>query len=99
VTCDSGTIATWAARHWTIRGDRQFYLSGNLLTLSALLCLHWDQVVEACQGRDDGTAWRRRPLPRRYLAGVTAAVATLIAAPYAEELWRCAKARQPFPRP
>ena len=23
LTCDSGTIATWAARHWTIRGDRR----------------------------------------------------------------------------
>jgi pyruvate dehydrogenase (quinone) len=34
LTCDSGTIATWAARHWTIRGDRQFYLSGNLATMS-----------------------------------------------------------------
>jgi pyruvate dehydrogenase (quinone) len=34
VTCDSGTIATWAARHWTIRGDRQFYLSGNLATMA-----------------------------------------------------------------
>jgi thiamine pyrophosphate-dependent acetolactate synthase large subunit-like protein len=32
--CDSGTIATWAARHWTIRGDRQFYLSGNLATMA-----------------------------------------------------------------
>ncbi len=67
------------------------------MAVSALLCLHWDQVVEACQGRDDGTAWRlrlrRRPLPGRYLAGVTAAVAALIAVPYAEELWRCAKAR------
>jgi thiamine pyrophosphate-dependent acetolactate synthase large subunit-like protein len=30
LTCDSGTIATWAARHWTIRGDRRSYLSGNL---------------------------------------------------------------------
>ena len=30
LTCDSGTIATWAARHFDIRGDRQFYLSGNL---------------------------------------------------------------------
>ena len=30
LTCDSGTIATWAARHWTIRGQREFYLSGNL---------------------------------------------------------------------
>jgi pyruvate dehydrogenase (quinone)/pyruvate oxidase len=32
--CDSGTIATWAARHFDIRGDRQFYLSGNLATMA-----------------------------------------------------------------
>ncbi|MFI1991009.1 thiamine pyrophosphate-dependent enzyme [Actinoplanes sp. NPDC020271] len=32
--CDSGTIATWAARHFTIRGDREFYLSGNLATMA-----------------------------------------------------------------
>jgi thiamine pyrophosphate-dependent acetolactate synthase large subunit-like protein len=29
LTCDSGTIATWSARHWTIRGGREYYLSGN----------------------------------------------------------------------
>jgi pyruvate dehydrogenase (quinone)/pyruvate oxidase len=34
LTCDSGTIATWAARHWTIRGARQFYLSGNLASMA-----------------------------------------------------------------
>jgi pyruvate dehydrogenase (quinone)/pyruvate oxidase len=34
MTCDSGTVATWAARHWTIRGGRQFYLSGNLATMA-----------------------------------------------------------------
>src|SRR6201995_4160025 len=34
LTCDSGTIATWAARHWTIRGMRKFYLSGNLATMA-----------------------------------------------------------------
>jgi pyruvate dehydrogenase (quinone) len=34
LTCDSGTIATWAARHWRIRGDRRFYLSGNLATMA-----------------------------------------------------------------
>jgi pyruvate dehydrogenase (quinone) len=34
LTCDSGTVATWAARHWTIRGDREFYLSGNLATMA-----------------------------------------------------------------
>ncbi len=34
LTCDSGTIATWAARHWTIRGGREFFLSGNLATMA-----------------------------------------------------------------
>jgi len=34
LTSDSGTIATWAARHFDIRGDRQFYLSGNLATMA-----------------------------------------------------------------
>jgi pyruvate dehydrogenase (quinone)/pyruvate oxidase len=34
MTCDSGTIATWAARHWQIRGGRQFFLSGNLATMA-----------------------------------------------------------------
>jgi pyruvate dehydrogenase (quinone) len=34
LTCDSGTIATWAARHWTIRADRKFYLSGNLASMA-----------------------------------------------------------------
>jgi pyruvate dehydrogenase (quinone)/pyruvate oxidase len=31
---DSGTIATWAARHFTVRGGREFYLSGNLATMA-----------------------------------------------------------------
>ena len=34
MTCDSGTIATWAARHWNIRGGREFFLSGNLATMA-----------------------------------------------------------------
>jgi pyruvate dehydrogenase (quinone) len=34
LTCDSGTIATWAARHFDITGERQFYLSGNLATMA-----------------------------------------------------------------
>jgi pyruvate dehydrogenase (quinone)/pyruvate oxidase len=34
LSSDSGTIATWSARHWDIRGDRQFYLSGNLATMA-----------------------------------------------------------------
>ncbi|MEV5494396.1 thiamine pyrophosphate-binding protein [Nonomuraea fuscirosea] len=34
LTCDSGTIATWAARHWTIKGEREFYLSGTLASMA-----------------------------------------------------------------
>ncbi|HLK44354.1 MAG TPA: thiamine pyrophosphate-dependent enzyme, partial [Acidimicrobiales bacterium] len=34
LTSDSGTIATWAARHYRIRGERQFYLSGNLASMA-----------------------------------------------------------------
>jgi pyruvate dehydrogenase (quinone) len=34
LTCDSGTVSTWAARHWTIRGGREFYLSGNLASMA-----------------------------------------------------------------
>jgi pyruvate dehydrogenase (quinone)/pyruvate oxidase len=34
MTCDSGTIATWAARHWQIRGGREFYLSGTLASMA-----------------------------------------------------------------
>ncbi len=34
LTCDSGTVATWAARHWRIRGGREFYLSGNLASMA-----------------------------------------------------------------
>jgi pyruvate dehydrogenase (quinone) len=34
LTCDSGTIATWAARHWHVREGREFYLSGTLATMA-----------------------------------------------------------------
>jgi pyruvate dehydrogenase (quinone)/pyruvate oxidase len=34
LSSDSGTIATWSARHWIIRGDRRFMLSGNLATMA-----------------------------------------------------------------
>ena len=34
LTCDSGSIATWAARHWHVRGNREFYLSGTLATMA-----------------------------------------------------------------
>ncbi len=34
VSSDSGTIATWTARHVAIRGDMQFSLSGSLATMA-----------------------------------------------------------------
>jgi pyruvate dehydrogenase (quinone) len=34
LSSDSGTIATWSARHWIIRGKRRFMLSGNLATMA-----------------------------------------------------------------
>ncbi|HEY7063901.1 MAG TPA: thiamine pyrophosphate-dependent enzyme [Chloroflexota bacterium] len=34
ISSDSGTIATWSARHLEIRGDRQYSLSGNLATMA-----------------------------------------------------------------
>jgi pyruvate dehydrogenase (quinone) len=34
VSADSGTIATWTARHVEIRGDMQFSLSGSLATMA-----------------------------------------------------------------
>lgn len=34
ISSDSGTIATWAARYLTIRGDMQFSLSGSLATMA-----------------------------------------------------------------
>lgn len=37
LSTDSGTIATWAARHFDIRGTRQFMLSANLATMAPAL--------------------------------------------------------------
>ena len=34
VTSDSGTIATWIARHWKLRADQMFTISGNLATMA-----------------------------------------------------------------
>ena len=60
--CDSGTIATWAARHWRIRGGREFYLSGNLASMApglpysiAIQHAYPDRQVIAYQG-DGGFA-------------------------------------------
>ena len=35
LTSDSGTVATWSARHFDVRGDRHYLLSANLATIAA----------------------------------------------------------------
>ncbi|MCU1463036.1 MAG: pyruvate oxidase [Acidimicrobiales bacterium] len=34
LSTDAGTVATWAARHFDIRGRREFYLSANLASMA-----------------------------------------------------------------
>jgi len=62
LTSDSGTIATWSARHFDIRGSREYYLSGNLATMApglpyaiAAQWLHRERQVIAFVG-DGGFA-------------------------------------------
>lgn len=72
-----------------------FLESLPFMAVSALLCLHWDQIQRARRQPGDRRAWRlrlrRRRLPGRYLAGIAAGIVGLVAVPYAEELWRCAR--------
>ena len=37
LAADCGTVTTWSARYWTIRGARRFMTSGNLATMAAAL--------------------------------------------------------------
>ncbi|RPF37551.1 diguanylate cyclase [Streptomyces sp. TLI_185] len=65
--------------------------------LSALMCLHADQVKALLRGGGGrADAWRlvprRRPLSRGYLAGIAAAIGTCVVLPYGEELVRCVRA-------
>lgn len=65
--------------------------------LSALMCLHADQVRSLLRGgRGDPDAWRlvprRRPLSPGYLAAVGAAIGACVLLPYGEELLRCRRA-------
>ncbi|MGW7254398.1 diguanylate cyclase [Streptomyces sp. NPDC054834] len=65
--------------------------------LSALMCLHHDQVRSLLRGgRGDRDAWRlvprRRPLSPGYLAAVGAAIGACVLLPYGEELLRCRRA-------
>jgi hypothetical protein len=61
------------------------------MAISALLCLHWEQVANR-GGWLSPPRLRRRRLPAVYLAAVFGGMAGLIGLPYAEEAWRCARA-------
>lgn len=95
-----GATAIWDVRT-AVDGGREvrqaeqhihsFLKSVPFMAVSALCCLHWDQVRRASQfDLGDRQAWRLRPRPKRlpavHLASAAAGVAALIAAPYAEEL-------------
>ncbi|WP_241968444.1 diguanylate cyclase [Streptomyces sp. ICBB 8177] len=97
--------ALWDVRT-AVRSDREvkpveqhihsFLESLPFAGLSALMCLHPDQVRSLLRGgRGDPDAWRlvlrRRRLPAPYLAGVSVAILLGVALPYGEELWRCVR--------
>jgi len=52
LSCDSGTIATWGARHFAIRDDRLFMLSGNLATMAPglpyTIAAQWSHPQRQC---------------------------------------------------
>lgn len=64
-----------------------------VMATAFLVALHWDQAQTLVgQGPNRarfGLAPKRRPLPRSYVAGLLAALTTLIGVPYAEEFLRC----------
>lgn len=62
-----------------------------------LVVLHWDQAKAMFGVGDEKPDFKpqrkRRPLSHGYRMGFLAAVGGLVAAPYAEELWRCVRAQ------
>lgn len=71
------------------------------MAISALLCLHWDQVAGR-KGWPGPPRLRARRLPGPYVAALLGGMGGLVALPYAEEALRCArharKARKPHAR-
>jgi thiamine pyrophosphate-dependent acetolactate synthase large subunit-like protein len=49
---DSGTVATWSARHFDVRGDRHYLLSANLATIAAgvpyAIAAQWAHPGRSC---------------------------------------------------
>ena len=67
-----------------------------VMATSFLYALHWDQARALLGAGDERPRMalqrKRRPLPRRTVVGLVAAIATFGAVPYAEEILRCARA-------
>jgi hypothetical protein len=63
------------------------------MSLSFVLCLHWDQVVALLGKGPSRPSFAIRPkespIHPAYLVGIGAVITSLIAVPYAEELIRC----------
>lgn len=68
-----------------------------LMATAFLTVLHWDQA-QSMIGIGGKPDWKLKPKRRRlspmYRAGLLAAVGALVAAPYGEELFRCARAKR-----
>jgi pyruvate dehydrogenase (quinone)/pyruvate oxidase len=50
--CDTGTVTTWAARHFDIWGERRFLLSANLASMAAglpfAIAAQWAEPARQC---------------------------------------------------
>lgn len=72
-----------------------------LMGLAFVAVLHAPQTLAlvglGSESADWGLRWKPDPLPTAYVLTVLAAVLVLEGLPYAEELWRCSRARQPSP--
>lgn len=65
---------------------------------SIVICLNWDQFL-ALFGQSIESArweliWRSRPFSLQYHLVMNALLAALLVGPYAEEVWRCYRARK-----
>lgn len=71
---------------------------GPAMATAFLVVLHWDQARALFGAGRERPVFalqaKRRPLSRRYRIGLLASMTALSAVPYAEELWRCLKARR-----
>jgi hypothetical protein len=68
-----------------------------VMATAFLTAIHWDQARALAGRGNEKPRWKlepkRYPLPHKVKAGVLGSVAAFVALPYAEELYRCWKAR------